>query len=245
MILAFAGLLAGMMNAMAGGGSFVGLPALIAAGLPSVTANASSTLALYPGQLASTWVYRNGLGAVCGVPLRPTFIVTLAGGLVGAVLLLSTPSSLFDRVLPWLLLLATLALAFGRQLGPALRARFRAGLVTVLSIQFVLGVYGGYFGGAVGLMMMAAWGLLDGADVKVMNPARVLLVTAANSVAVLIFIAAGTIAWPQALAMGTGALCGGYAGARLGQILPAWLIRAATIALAAGMTLHFFARAYG
>ena len=244
-ILALAGLLAGTMNAMAGGGSFVTLPALIAAGLPSVTANASSSLALYPGGLASAWVYRDGLGDVCGVPLRPTLVVTLIGGLAGALLLLSTPSSIFDRVLPWLLLVATVALTFGRRLGPALRERFRAGLITVLSIQFLLGAYGGYFGGAVGLMMMAAWSLLDEADVKAMNPARTLLVGAANSIAILTFILAGRIAWSQAFAMGAGALCGGYAGARVGQLLPTWLVRVATIALAAGMTLHFFLRAYG
>ena len=245
LILALAGLLAGTMNAMAGGGSFVTLPVMIAAGLPSTTANASSSLALYPGGLASAWVYRGGLTQVCGVPLRPTLIVTLLGGLVGALLLLSTPGTTFDRVLPWLLLIATFALAFGRRLGPALRARFRAGLVTVLSIQFLLGVYGGYFGGAVGLMMMAAWSLLDDADVRAMNPPRTLLVSAANTIAILTFILAGRIAWPEALAAGTGAFCGGYVGARLGQILPVWIVRTGTISLAVAMTLHFFARGYG
>src|SRR5476649_2465109 len=101
------------MNALAGGGSFVTLPALIAAGVPSVAANASSTVALYPGGLASAWVYRSGLTHVAGVPLRPAFLATLAGGLLGALLLLWTPTGVFDRVLPWLLLVATLTLTFG------------------------------------------------------------------------------------------------------------------------------------
>ena len=239
-----AGLLAGAMNAMAGGGSFVTLPTLIGAGVPSVAANASSTIALYPGGVSSAWVYRDGLRQVCGVPLRPTLIATLAGGFVGALLLLWTPTSLFDQVLPWLLLLATFALAFGQRLGPALRARFRAGIAVILLIQFVLGMYGGYFGGAVGLMMMAAWSLLDEADVKALNAPRTLLVSAANTVAVICFILAGIVRWPEALLVGLGALAGGYLGAHIGKKLPAALVKYATVLLAAAMTVHFFRRAY-
>ena len=233
------------MNALAGGGSFVTLPTLIAAGVPSVVANASSTVALYPGGAASAWVYRDGLTRVCGVPLRPTLWATLAGGLLGALLLLWTPTSVFDRVLPWLLLVASLMLAFGPRIGPALRARFRAGLVTVLLIQFVLGIYGGYFGGAVGLMMMAAWALLDGADVKALNAPRTLLVSAANGVAVLCFIVAGVVRWPEALTMGVGALLGGYFGAHAGRRLPPAVVRLATVLVAVATTLVFFVRAYG
>lgn len=239
-----AGLLAGAMNALAGGGSFVTLAALIGAGMPSVAANASSTIALYPGGVASAWVYRDGLRQVCGVPLRPTMIATLSGGFIGALLLLWTPTSLFDQVLPWLLLVATFALAFGRRLGPALRARFRAGIAVVLLIQFVLGMYGGYFGGAVGLMMMAAWSLLDEADVKALNAPRTLLVSAANTVAVICFILAGIVRWPEALLVGLGALAGGYLGAHIGKKLPPALVKYATVLLAAAMTVHFFLRAY-
>ena len=245
LLLLSAGLLAGAMNGLAGGGSFVTLPALIAAGVPSVAANASSTVALYPGGVASAWVYRDGLNSVCGIPLRPTLLATLAGGLAGALLLLWTPSSVFDKVLPWLLLVATLALAGGPRLGPALRSRFRAGVKTVVAVQFLLGVYGGYFGGAVGLMMMAAWSLLDGADVKALNPPRTLLVSAANTVAVLCFILAGAVAWPAVLLVGLGAVVGGYGGARLGRRLPAAVVRIATLILAVVMTAVFFARAYG
>ena len=245
LLLLGAGLLAGAMNGLAGGGSFVTLPALIAVGVPSVAANASSTVALYPGGVASAWVYRDGLNSVCGVPLRPTLLATLAGGLAGALLLLWTPSSVFDKVLPWLLLVATLALAGGPRLGPALRSRFRAGVKTVVAVQFLLGVYGGYFGGAVGLMMMAAWSLLDGADVKALNPPRTLLVSAANTVAVLCFILAGAVAWPAVLLVGLAAVVGGYGGARLGRRLPAAVVRIATLILAVVMTAVFFARAYG
>src|ERR1044072_489911 len=119
LMLCGAGLVAGAMNALAGGGSFVTLPALIAAGLPSVAANASSTVALYPGGAASAWVYRDGLTRAEGLPIVPSLIATLVGGLAGALLLLWTPSSIFDRLLPWLLLAATVTLTFGPRLGAA------------------------------------------------------------------------------------------------------------------------------
>jgi uncharacterized membrane protein YfcA len=243
--LAGAGLLAGMMNALAGGGSFVSLPALVAAGVPSVSANASSTVALYPGGVASAWVYRDGLKDVGGVPLAPSLATTVVGGLVGALLLLFTSNAAFDRILPWLLLDATVVLVLGPRLGALLRQRFRAGRTTVLIIQFALGVYGGYFGGAVGLMMMAAWSLLDTADVKQMAPARTLMVTGANTIAVICFALAGAVWWVQTAAVAVGALAGGYVGAWLGKRLPAKLVRGGTILIAAAMTIAFFIRAYG
>ncbi len=244
LLLSGAGLLAGAMNALAGGGSFVTLPALIAVGVPSVVANSSSTVALFPGGAASAWVYRGGLTSVAGIPARAALITTLVGGLLGALLLLWTPSSAFDRVLPWLLLIATVVLASGPRLGPWLRARFRAGRGVVLAVQFLLGIYGGYFGGAVGLMMVAVWCLLDSADIKALNAPRTLMVTAANSVAVICFIVAGAVRWPETLVLGLGAIAGGYGGARLGRVLPPAAVRAATLTVAAGMTVAFFLRAY-
>jgi len=240
-----AGLLGGLMNALAGGGSFVTLPALIAAGVPAVGANVSSTVALYPGGAASTWVYRDRLNRVAGVPIRPALAATLAGGLIGALLLLFTPGAVFDRLLPWLLLIATGALVLGPRVGPVLRRRFRVGTRAVIAIQLVLGIYGGYFGGGVGLMMLAAWSLLDGADVKALNAPRTLMVTAANTVAVICFVVAGAVWWRETLVLGAGAILGGYGGARLGRVLPAPVIRGATVALAVTMTLVFFFRAYG
>src|ERR1700727_1738754 len=120
-VIAGAGVLAGMMNALAGGGSFVSLPALIAAGVPSVNANTSSTVALFPGQLASSWTYRDGLGPIGSVALRSLVVVTFIGGAIGAVLLLLTPIKTFDLVLPWLMAIATVALLFGARLGELLR----------------------------------------------------------------------------------------------------------------------------
>jgi uncharacterized protein len=245
LIVIGAGFLAGAMNALAGGGSFVSLPALLAAGLPPVQANASSTVALFPGGVVSAWAYRDGLTPVGPVSIRMMLGITLIGGFIGAVLLLKTSSSTFSVLLPWLLLCASLALAFGRRLGEALRRRWHIGAGAVLTIQFVLGIYGGYFGGAVGLMMLAVWGLLDTRDVKSLNAPRTLLVSAANSVAVLTFAFAHAVRWPETIAMLLAAMVGGYGGAQLGRRMPPKVIRAGTLVISACITLAFFAKTYG
>ncbi|WP_250455705.1 sulfite exporter TauE/SafE family protein [Caballeronia sp. ATUFL_M2_KS44] len=244
-VVILAGFVAGAMNALAGGGSFVSLPALIAAGVPPVQANASSTVALFPGGAVSAWAYRDGLSPVGAVSIRKLLVATLFGGLAGAVLLLSTSSSTFSFVLPWLLLCASLTLAFGRRLGEALRKRWRIGAPAVLAIQFALGVYGGYFGGAVGIMMMAVWGLLDTRDLKSLNAPRTLLVSAANSVAVITFAVAHAVRWPETLAMLVAAIAGGYGGAQVGRRASPALIRGGTLLVSAGITVAFFVKTYG
>jgi uncharacterized protein len=245
MILVFsAGILAGSMNALAGGGSFVTLPALIAVGVPPVQANTSSTVALFPGGLASAWAYRDGLRPVGAVSLRALLMATLCGGLFGAFLLLRTSSAAFTFLLPWLLLLASTALAFGRRFGEALRARWHIPARAVLAIQFALGGYGGYFGGAVGIMMIAMWGLLDSCDLKRLNATRTLMVSAANVVAVLAFIAANAVRWPETLAMLVGAVMGGYGGARIGRRAQPGVIRVITLLVTSCITLAFFVKAY-
>ena len=242
--LAAAGFIAGTMNALAGGGSFVSLPALIAVGVPSVQANASSTVALFPAGLASAWAYRDGLGPVGNVSLRPLLLVTLLGGVIGAILLLSTPTRMFDVVLPWLLLVATIALGFGRRFGEWLRRRWQMRPAVVLAVQFVLGLYGGYFGGAVGIMMMAIWGLLDRRELKALNAPRTVLVSATNGMAVLTFIAANAVQWRQTIIMLVTAAIGGYGGALVGRRAPPHIVRAGTLLLTAGITVAFFVRAY-
>src|ERR1700736_2135566 len=205
-LMAGAGVLAGAMNALAGGGSFVTLPALIAGGVPSVTANTTSTVALFPGQITSAWTYRDGLGSIGPVSLRSLVVATFLGGAVGALLLLRTPISTFDLILPWLLAVATVALAFGRRAGEILRHRWPVSLGVVLAVQFVLGAYGGYFGGGVGIMMMAVWSLLSDRTLKSFNAPRTLMIVAANTVAVFIFMAAHAVRWPEALVMLAGAI---------------------------------------
>jgi uncharacterized membrane protein YfcA len=253
LLLAGVGLLAGAMNAIAGGGSFVTFPAMVFAGLPPVIANASSTVALFPGSLASSFAYRNDFANAGPFRLKLLTPISFAGGLAGAILLLATPEHLFDAVIPWLLLLATLTFAFGARAGLALRRVIRIGPGALPPgalppgalpvVQFVISIYGGYFGGAVGLMMMAAWSLLHASDdLKAMAPARVLLVSAANSAAVLWFILAGAVRWPETLAMLGASVIGGYLGARLTRVLPAEIVRRFVIVLTAIVTLVFFSR---
>ena len=243
-LVAGAGLIAGMMNALAGGGSFVTLPALIAAGVPSVNANTTSTVALYPGQLTSTWAYRDGLGPIDAVPLRSLVIVTFIGGAIGAALLLRTPIKTFDVLLPWLMAIATVALALGSRLGEMLRRRWRIGVTAVLGVQFCLGIYGGYFGGGVGIMMMAVWSLLSNRTLKSFNAPRTLMVCAANAIAVLIFVVARAVYWREALVMVVTAMLGAYFGSRIGRRAPAGVIRVTTVVVSVGITLAFFVRAY-
>jgi uncharacterized membrane protein YfcA len=245
LLLFFAGMLGGGMNALAGGGSFVTLPALIAAGVSPVQANASSTVAIYPGGLASAWTYRHDhVGSICAIPVKNLLGITISGGFAGSLLLLLTPTAAFDLILPWLLLLATLALAFGRHIGAALHRQFRPPTIVILLVQAILGLYGGYFGGAVGLMMLAAWTVLGERDLKALTGPRMFLVSAANSTAVLVFIIAGAVHWPQTLAMLVGSTLGGYAGARIGRTLPARLVRVMTLCFTSAMTAAFFYRAY-
>ncbi len=243
-LLAVAGLLAGVMNALAGGGTFVTLPAMMAVGIPSVIANTSSTVALYPAQLTTAWSYRDGLGPIGSVPIKILMVATLVGGAAGATLLLLTSSDTFSRALPWLLLVATVALAFGRNLGEALRRRWHIGAAAVIAIQLLLGVYGGYFGGAVGLMMMAVWGLLDDRSLKSFNAPRTLLVSAANTVAVVIFIATDSVRWPETVVMLAAAAVGGYFGAMLGRRANAKVVRWGTVIISTGITVAFFLKAY-
>jgi uncharacterized membrane protein YfcA len=244
LLLFAAGLLAGALNAAVGGGSFVSIPAMVFAGLPSLAANASSTVALLPGSLASSWAWRKDLQSFEGVRLRTLLLISLAGGLAGAVLLLVTPPRAFDRLLPWLLLTATLAFWLGRRAGEALRRRVRIGPGVILAAQVVLSIYAGYFGGGVGIMMMAVWNLLGPMDMKAMSAGRTILVSAANLVAVLCFAAFGPVHWRETAIMLVAAIVGGYLGAILARRVPSPTLRAFVLAFGVLMTGVFFWRAW-
>jgi uncharacterized membrane protein YfcA len=245
LLLAGAGFIAGVMNAVAGGGTFVTFPALVFSGVPSVAANATSTVALFPGAFASAWAYRDDFRPFEGMAPRKLLPVSLAGGITGATLLLLTPEATFDAVIPWLLLLGTLAFAFGRRAGAALRRVVHIGPGVLAGAQLGLAVYGGYFGGAVGLMMMAVWSLFGVTDVRAMNAAKTLLVGSLNTVAVVIFVAAGKVFWPQAATMAAAAIVGGYAGARVGRRIAPGYIRLVINAVNVAMTATFFWRQLG
>ncbi len=240
LLLFAAGLLAGTMNAAAGGGSFVTLPTLVFAGVPSIAANATSTVALFPGTLAAAYGYRHDAKPLGHVSMRAMLAVMVAGGFAGAMLLLYTPSATFDRIVPWLILFGAVVFTFGPRLNAWLRTLVHIGPRTLLVTQFFLGTYAGYFGGAVGIMMMAAWSLLGVTDIRAMSAVRMLLVGAANSVAVVVFIIARLVWWPQMLVMMIAGIIGGYFGARLTRRLPVSVIRTGISIVSFSMTAALF-----
>lgn len=214
-IIFIAGLLAGMMNAAAGGGSFVTVPTLILLGIPPVSANMSSTIALYPGSLISAWVYRDKLKPIRHLSNKTLFLTTLFGGFIGAVLLIITPNASFNKMIPWLLLFGSIMFAFGQRIARYLQRYKPPSPMLLVIILFFLGIYGGYFGGAVGIIIMAILSILGETDIKAMNALKVILVAAANTVAVLCFATLGTIAWLDTLVMLVAATLGGYLGAHI------------------------------
>jgi len=233
----------GIMNAVAGGGSFLTFPALVYIGVPSVIANASSTVALFPGSFASAWAYRKDFSNVDGVPFAGMLGTSLAGGVTGALLLLFTPQKMFDVIIPWLLALATLVFTFGPQLAPRLRKFYKIGPKTVLAGQYLVSIYGGYFGGAVGILLLALYSLFGMSDIRTMNATKTLLTGFMNSVAVVCFIIAGKILWRPTLIMLICAVIGGYVGARYARNAKPAYIRFAIILISTVMTLLFFQRA--
>src|SRR5437660_5677228 len=242
LLLIAAALGAGLMNSVAGGGSFLTFPALVFTGVPSIIANATSTVALCPGVLASAWAYRKEFGAL-KIPLKPAVVVSIAGGITGALLLLFTAQRTFDVIIPWLLLAATIAFAIGPRVTRAVRRKLWIGPKTLIVAQFLLGVYGGYFGGAIGIIMLAAWSLAGLRDIHAMNAGRTLLGGIMNAAAIVCFIIAGKVWWIQTSMMLAGAVTGGYIGARLARRVNPSLVRAAIIVVSVFVTIAFFRRA--
>jgi uncharacterized membrane protein YfcA len=241
-LLAAAAFGAGVMNAIAGGGSLLTFPALVFTGVPSVVANASSTVALFPGALASAWGYRNDFTGFEGVSFRAILIVSFVGGAVGALLLLSTPEQTFDVIVPWLLLAATLVFIFGPGIAQGRHQLLQVRPLPFFVIHFFLGIYTGYFGGALGLITLAIWSLFGLTDVKAMNPNKILLGGLTNTAAVICFVIAGKVWWTESLVMLAGAVAGGYAGARFGRTLNPRIVRGVVIAISVLATIVFFLR---
>ena len=208
LLLAAAGFVAGVMNAVAGGGTFVTFPTLVFLGVPSVVANASNAVGLFPASFASAWAYRSDFKPFEGVSFKAMTVVSVIGGNAGALLLVYTPEQTFDVLVQWLLLAATLLFTFGPQIVPRLRTMFVIGPAGLLCIQFLVGIYGGYFGGAMGIIMLAVYSLFGLTDLNSMNATKTLMAGLINGIAVVIFIFLGTIAWPQTITILITALLG-------------------------------------
>ncbi len=242
-LLAAAAFLGGALNAVAGGGSFITLPALLAAGITPVIANATSTLALWPGSVSSVVAYRRDIRSSWRT-LGELGAISVAGGLAGGLLLVRTSDTSFMRLLPWLMLLAAATFTFGGRLTKAPQAHEGHGVRFAwwaLVLQFVIAVYGGYFGGGMGIMMLATLAVSGLTDIHEMNGLKSLLGTAINGVALAEFVIDRKIAWAPGLVMVLGAIAGGYAGARTARRVDRRHVRTFVIVVGWAMTVYFFA----
>jgi uncharacterized membrane protein YfcA len=239
LLLIAAAFAAGAINSLAGGGSFLTFPSLVFAGVPPVFANASSTVALVPSAMASGVAYRSDIGRLNEPKLRAWFVVSFAGGLAGAGLLLVTSDRAFRLIAPWLLLFATLIFAFGRQIGAAVGKRLRS-QAAMLLLLFPIALYGGYFGGGIGIMLLAAFRLYGLTDIHAMNGIKALLSATLNAVAAAVFILAHDVDWKPTLIMMLAGILGGFAGPAIGKRLPPKYIRGLVICVGVIMTAYFF-----
>lgn len=236
------------MNAVAGGGSFIAFPALLFTGVPAIPANATNTLSLWVGTSASGGAYPQKLNIPRRV-LIPLGITSLAGGLAGAILLIHTPARTFLRVIPWLLLGATLLFAFGKHLTRRISAGIspdsgKSAVIGASLFELLVAVYGGYFGGGIGIMNLAMLSALGMTDIHAMNKLKVMLGGVINGVATVTFIVTKAIFWPQAVVMIFGSVLGGYSTAHYAQKLPQSWIKGFVIFVGAAMTIVFFWRGY-
>lgn len=246
--LFFAGMLGGAMNAVAGGGSFIAFPALVFSGVPQVPANATNTVALWTGIVFSGGAFRERLDVPRKV-MWPLLVASFVGGVAGAFLLLKTPEHTFAKVLPWLMAGATLLFIFGKKLargGPSgvSHEATKAAIVGASVFELGVAIYGGYFGGGVGIVNLAMLAAIGMTDIHAMNALKSVLGSAINGVAVIVFMWKRAVYWPQALVMIVGAAIGGYFGARYSLRLNPSLIRWFVILVGTGMSVYFFVRAY-
>jgi uncharacterized protein len=246
-LIVLGGFAAGAANAIAGGGTFFSFPALLAVGLPPVVANASNSVALWPGSLTSAWAYRTEL-ARFGRSLWPMALASLVGGVAGGLLLLAAGDARFSALIPWLLAFATLLFAFSPQISAAvqsIRARGQAEGTPAapsnnLLVQLLVSVYGGFFGAGMGILMMASLAISGHKDVQEINALKNLLSSVVYSVTVVTFVIANAVSWPHTLIMLVAASAGGYGGARVARSLQGPWLRRVVIGVGAVLTVYYF-----
>jgi uncharacterized membrane protein YfcA len=242
-----AAFVAGAINSVAGGGTLVSFPTLIWLGLDSITANATNTVSVWPGAVASVWVYRREL-KTAEARFRILMIPALVGGLLGAILLRVTPAPTFDRMVPFLILFATLLFMVQATVQRILKtagphsARSNRWLAGAMLFQFGVGVYGGYFGAGIGILTLAALGVLGLTNIHEMNSLKTVFGGTVNGIAAIYFIWARMIYWPVALITITGAVAGGYGGAGVARRLGQRTVRIIVISIGLGMAVSLFIR---
>ena len=250
LLIGAGGLAAGAVNAMAGGGTFFSFPAMLAVGLPPVLANASNSVALWPGSLSSAWAYRQELSRYRRY-LLPMGIASFIGGTAGGLLLLAAGDARFSALIPWLLAFATGLFAFSPQLSAALkRMRFAPddntgdthgrGSPIGWLVQLLVSIYGGFFGAGMGILMMASLAIGGHEDVQHINALKNILSAVIYSVTVMTFIVAGAVSWPHTGVMLVTASLGGYWGARMARKIQGPWLRRMVIAVGSALTVYYF-----
>jgi len=241
-LVGIAAFCAGAMNSVAGGGTFFSFPALLAVGVPPIVANASNSVALWPASMSGAWAFRNELARYKRY-LIPMGIVSFIGGIGGGLLLLATENATFSKLIPWLLLFATLLFAFSGKLSAWLRgpsAGAPSNSPAALAGQAVVSVYGGFFGAGMGILMLASLAMAGHDDVHEINAIKNLLSAIIYSVTVLTFVIAGAVSWPHTLLMLATATLGGYWGATIARKIPSLWLRRFIIAVGLLLTVVYF-----
>ncbi|MFD8708443.1 sulfite exporter TauE/SafE family protein [Kitasatospora sp. NPDC059648] len=228
-----AGVGAGMINVIVGSGTLITFPVLLAVGIPPVTANVSNSFGLVPGSLSGVIGYRRELVGQ-GRRLRRMGTASLLGGLLGALLLIKLPSGAFDAIVPALILLALVLVVIQPRVAKAVAARRRAdgdpdGSLALLAGVFLTGIYGGYFGAAQGVLLVALMGMLLQEDLQRINAVKNALAMIVNAVAALFFLFTSTVNWTAAGLIAVGSLAGGLLGAKVGRRLPPTVLRAVIV----------------
>ena len=253
LLIGAGGFAAGAVNSMAGGGTFFSFPALLAVGLPPVVANASNSVALWPGSLSAAWAYRRELARYKRY-LLPMGVASFIGGAAGGLLLLVAGDARFSALIPWLLAFATMLFAFSPQLSSVLK-RMRppdtetaesghgAGSPAGWGVQLLVSVYGGFFGAGMGILMMASLAIGGHEDVQHINALKNILSAVIYSVTVMTFIIAGAVSWPHTGVMLATASLGGYWGARMARKIQGPWLRRMVIAAGCALTVYYFFKA--
>jgi uncharacterized protein len=239
---------AGVINAVAGGGTLLTFPALLAIVSP-VLANGTSTFALLPGSLASAWGYRDEINQTKAM-LRRLLLPSLIGGAIGSLAVTRFPEKVFATLVPWLLVTASTLLVVQKPLMRWIGAHPHEApqgrtVKGVVFFQFLVGIYGGYFGAGIGILMLSALGFMGVGDIHRMNGLKTVLAAVINGVTIAIFIAEGVIVWKYAFIMAAAAIVGGYIGARVARKTPANVVRAIVVTIGFGVAAYSFYKRMG
>jgi uncharacterized membrane protein YfcA len=242
-LLFFVAIWAGAQNALAGGGSFLTLPTLMYLGMDARAANITSCVALFPAQVATGWTGRSFAGGTQALSLRALFVISIIGGAIGAAILLYTPSNFFARLVPFLVLFATVVFAWGSFFRKPGQLAYHLGRPGAGFAQFLISIYGGYFGGGIGFLMVAAL-TMAGQNVRIASATKNVLAGVMNASAVAIFVFSPDLHWLAAVVTSVGATIGGVAGARMLQHVDEKILRIVVVVLGVALTIGLFYRAF-